>query len=158
MFLYIILSIWRLQTQKNVVKSVSFFILIISYKYFLPSCACLTSITTWKTLYRSISPSSPYNLEISEILGIAHRETPWPLLGCFRDKRYSKSTFYIVFWYTLDAFCPKRRQGVSLVRESSPETRMEGTKQGRRAFRLRSTALLWNDGYRICHRWCLFTR
>ena len=31
------------------------------------------------------------------------------------------------------------------------------TSQGRRAFRLRSPALLWIDGGRFCHRWCLLT-
>ena len=54
--------------------------------------------------------------------------TPWPSLGCFRDKRCSKSTFYIVYRYRLTAFCPKRCQGVLLVRDSSPRFRMECRK------------------------------
>ena len=60
--------------------------------------------------------------------GLAHWKTSWPSLGCFRDKRRSKSTFYIVFRYSLYAFRPKHCQGVLLVRSSSPCSRMKTAK------------------------------
>ena len=51
-----------------------------------------------------------------------------PSLGCFRVKQCSKSTFYIVFRYSLYAFRSKLCQGVLFVRSSSPCSRMKTAK------------------------------
>ena len=54
-------------------------------------------------------------------------------------------------------WCKAVINAVSFCPGYSPETWTIGTKQGRRAFRIRSPSLLWIDGDRFCHRWCLIT-
>ena len=115
--------------------------------------------------------------------GLAHWDTAWTLFAQNTAKVYSSSGIppRVPGWRQQKSsavreisprirmrcrkivprpgFSPEMRtaQLIHSVRAFSLETWPRGTKQCRRAFSFRSPALLWIDGGRFCHRWCLPT-